>query len=83
VFYGRTKYDHENGSMYFMKPREVVEIKNIELTEKAFMIFIHKDYLPGHSLHKEIKHFGFFDYETNQKIGHSLRQAQRPALLYL
>ena len=76
VLYGRTKYDHENGSMYFMKPRQVVEMKNIELIEKAFMIFIHEDYLLGHSLHEEIKRFGFFDYETNEAVHLAEREEQ-------
>ena len=43
--YGKTKYDHDNGSMSFVKPRQVVEISNIELTEKAFIVFIHEDFL--------------------------------------
>jgi AraC-like DNA-binding protein len=76
VIYGRTKYDHDNGSMYFMRPRQVVEIKNIELIEKAFMIFIHEDYLPGYSLHDEIRHYGFFDYETNEAVHLAGREEQ-------
>jgi AraC family transcriptional activator of pobA len=82
VLYGRTKYDHENGSMYFMKPRQVVEIKSIELTEKAFMIFIHEDYLTGHSLHEEITQFGFFDYETNEAVHLAEREEQTMWDLY-
>jgi len=66
--YGKTKYDHDNGSMAFVKPRQIVEISNIELTEKAFILFIHEDFLPGHILHTEIKKYGFFDYEVNEAL---------------
>jgi AraC family transcriptional activator of pobA len=66
--YGRTKYDHESGSMYFVKPRQIVEINNIESSDKAFVILIHEDFLIGHELHAAIRHFGFFDYETNEAV---------------
>ncbi|MFA5328634.1 MAG: helix-turn-helix domain-containing protein [Prolixibacteraceae bacterium] len=67
-FYGRTKYDFDNGSMAFVKPRQIIEISNIELTEKAFIIFFHEDYLLQHNLHSEIKKYGYFDYEVNEGL---------------
>ncbi len=66
--YGKTKYDHDNGSMSFVKPRQIVEISNIELTEKAFILFIHEDFLLKHNLHAEIKKYSFFDYEVNEAL---------------
>lgn len=66
--YGKTRYDHENGSMSFVKPRQVVEINNVELSEKAFVIFVHEDYLSGNPLHNEIKKYGYFDYEINEAL---------------
>ena len=68
VMYGRTKYDHESGSLMFMKPRQIIEIKDVELEEKGFLIFIHEDYFNGHPLHNEIKKYGFFEYETNEAL---------------
>lgn len=68
IRYGRTTYDHDNGSLMFIKPRQVVEIKDLELEEKGFLIYIHEDYLNGHVLHNEIKKYGFFDYETNEAL---------------
>lgn len=67
-FYGKTKYDFDNGSMAFVKPRQIIEISNIELTEKAFLIFIHEDYLLNQSLHTEIKKYSYFDYEVNEAL---------------
>lgn len=66
--YGKTRYDHENGSMSFVKPRQVVEINNVELSEKAFVILVHEDYLSGNPLHNEIKKYGYFDYEINEAL---------------
>lgn len=67
-FYGKTKYDFDNGSMAFTKPRQIIEINNVEFTEKAFLIFIHEDYLLNQSLHSEIKKYGYFDYEVNEAL---------------
>src|SRR4029078_5235675 len=33
VLYGRTRFDHETGSMIFLKPRQVVEMRNLEFEE--------------------------------------------------
>jgi AraC family transcriptional activator of pobA len=68
MLYGRKKCDHDTGSMLFIKPRQVVEFKNLELEEDSFMIFVHENYLHGHSLHSEIGKYGFFDYETNEAL---------------
>ncbi|MBK1896082.1 helix-turn-helix domain-containing protein [Chryseobacterium paridis] len=68
IMYGRTKYDTDNGSMMFIKPRQVVEFKSVEYDEDAFIMFIHEDFLHGHYLHSEISKYGFFDYETNETL---------------
>jgi AraC family transcriptional activator of pobA len=68
VLYGRTKYDHESGSMMFFKPHQVIEMKNIEFDEDGFLIFIHQDFLNGHNLYDHIKRYHFFDYETNEAL---------------
>jgi AraC family transcriptional activator of pobA len=68
VLYGKTKYDHANGSMVFMKPRQIIEVSNVQFAEKGFVIFVHEDYLSGHSLHDQIKKYGYFDYEINEAL---------------
>ncbi|GAB3828596.1 helix-turn-helix domain-containing protein [Hymenobacter jeollabukensis] len=74
--YGKTTYDHDAGSLSFVKPRQVMAINDIELTEKAFVLFMHEDYLLGHPLHAEIKKYGFFDYEANEALHLSPREEQ-------
>ncbi len=68
IMYGRTKYDHNNGSMIFVKPRQVIEFRSVEYDEDAFIIFIHEDFLNGHFLHNEISKYAFFDYEANEAL---------------
>lgn len=68
VMYGRTKYDHEHGSMMFAKPRQVIEMKNLEFEEDGFLIFFHEDFINGKSLRNEISTYNYFDYETNEAL---------------
>ena len=66
--YGRTKYDHENGSLAFLKPHQKIVMNNVETSEKGFIIYIHEDFLLQHNLHSEIKNYGYFDYEVNEAL---------------
>lgn len=68
IQYGKTKYDHDLGSMSFIKPRQVVDMRDIKLEENGFNISFHEDFLIGHPLHDEIKKYGFFDYEANEAL---------------
>ncbi len=68
ILYGRTPYDHTNGSMIFVKPRQIIEMKNLQFEEKGFMLLIHEDYLNGHELHKSIEKYSYFDYEVNEAL---------------
>jgi AraC-like DNA-binding protein len=76
VMYGRTKYDHENGSMIFTKPRQIIQFKNLEFEEDGFLIFIHEDFMNGHPLHSEIQKYGYFDYEANEALHLSPREEE-------
>lgn len=82
IMYGRTKYDNESGSMYFTKPRQAIEMRNIELEEDGFGIYIHEDYLVGHPLHEEIKKYGYFEYETNEALHLSPKEEETMWELY-
>ncbi|UZR97382.1 helix-turn-helix domain-containing protein [Chondrinema litorale] len=68
ILYGRTKYDHSNGSMMFVKPRQIIEMKHLEFEETGFMILVHEDYLAGNELHNNIQKYSFFEYETNEAL---------------
>jgi len=66
--YGRTKYDHQNGTMLFVKPGQVMAMKDLEPDVDGFVIFFHEDYLTGHSLYREIKHYNYFEYVANEAL---------------
>ncbi len=76
ILYGRTRYDHENGSMMFVKPRQIIQFSSLEYEEDAFIIFVHEDFLNGHALHGEINKYPFFDYETNEALHLSPQEEQ-------
>ncbi|MBB6271088.1 AraC-like DNA-binding protein [Pedobacter cryoconitis] len=75
-YYGRTKYDHNEGSMTYVKPGQVVELKNLKLEGSGFTIMFHPDFLNGESLHQTIKKYSFFDYETNEALHVSPREEE-------
>lgn len=68
VLYGRTKFDHETGCMGFTKPRQVIEMRNLQFEEDGYVLLFHEDFLNGHSLHEDIQRYSFFDYETNEAL---------------
>lgn len=77
MIYGKSKYDPGNGgSLYFTKPRQAIQMRDLELEEAGFGIYIHEDYLNGHDLHNEIKQYHYFDYETNEALHLSPREEQ-------
>jgi AraC family transcriptional activator of pobA len=76
IMYGRTRYDHDNGSMMFIKPRQIIQFNSVEYDEDAFILFIHEDFLNGHFLHTEINKYAFFDYEANEALHLSPQEEQ-------
>lgn len=76
IKYGRTNYDHDSGFMYFIRPRQVVTMNNLELEEEGFMLMLHEDFLNGHTLHRDIRNYHFFDYEANEALHLSPKEEQ-------
>jgi AraC-like DNA-binding protein len=76
VYYGRTKYDHNEGSLIYIKPGQVTEFKNIVLEGSGFSIMFHPDLLNGEQLHQTIKKYSFFEYETNEALHISPREEE-------
>ncbi|RAJ33081.1 helix-turn-helix domain-containing protein [Pedobacter cryoconitis] len=57
-------------------------MRDLELEEEAFLIFIHEDFLNGHSLHQDIKKYHHFDYEINEALHLSPREEKTLWELY-
>ncbi|PWV51528.1 AraC family transcriptional regulator [Chitinophaga sp. S165] len=66
--YGRTSYDHQNGTMSFVRPRQIIQMTGLEFEEDGFLLFIHEDFLNGNVLHTDIQKYGFFDYEVDEAL---------------
>jgi AraC family transcriptional activator of pobA len=76
IRYGKTSYDHQSGSMYFLKPNQSIQMKNIALDGEGFEIWFHEDYLIGHALHKDIRKYSYFNYELNEALHISVKEQQ-------
>jgi len=74
ILYGKTKYDHDRGFMYFMKPKQTLAVHDVQLKDQGFVIHLHEDFLMGHPLFTEIKKYNYFDYETSEALHVSPRE---------
>lgn len=68
ITYGKKEFDHQRGKMIFFKPHQKITFKNVKSEDDCFLICVHPDYLAGSALQKEIKNYGFFDYEANESL---------------
>jgi AraC-like DNA-binding protein len=68
LFYGKTRYDHNTGLMFFTKPNQMLTAQGLQLEEKGFVIHLHEDFLMGHPLFTEIKKYNYFDYENHEAL---------------
>jgi AraC-like DNA-binding protein len=67
--YGRTKYDFNNGTMFFMAPRQVLQWDGSAVSDqKGFSINFHEDFVKGTELAQQIKKYGFFSYSANEAL---------------
>lgn len=66
--YGKTKYDHDRGSMFFLKPLQKITVTGVQLEKGGFGIYIDEGFLMGHSLFEEIKKYNYFDYSTSEAL---------------
>ncbi len=62
LMYGRNKYDYDEGSLVFVSPVQLLEIKrNPEVkTRKGWALLFHPDLIHGTSLGRGISEYSFF-----------------------
>jgi AraC family transcriptional regulator, transcriptional activator of pobA len=82
LIYGKTKYDHDKGLMYFTRPMQKLITRGLQIEDKGFVIHLHEDFLMGHPLFTEIKKYDFFDYETCEALHLSPREKETIWSLY-
>lgn len=59
INFGRVPSDHTNGSLMFVKPQQIIAMKNLKPKEERFTVLIHEDYLNGHELRHTIQQYGY------------------------
>ena len=74
MLYGRSKYAHQQGTMSFTKPGQLIELKNVEFEEKGFVIVFHEDYVLSEPIYDEVNSYGYFNYEINEALHISERE---------
>jgi len=76
IFYGRTKYDCQNGTMIFMAPKQEVRIVGLQVESSGRSINFHEDFIRGHSIKDEIKKYHYFSYAVNEALHLSPKEEQ-------
>ena len=81
IRYGRNYYDYQEGTLVFLAPGQVVGfINNGEYFQpKGWALLFHADLIRGTSLAREMKHYSFFSYESNEAL-HLSEQERRVVL---
>ncbi|MCV6636420.1 helix-turn-helix transcriptional regulator [Candidatus Albibeggiatoa sp. nov. NOAA] len=68
IFYGRTKYDCQNGTMIFTSPGQEISTKGVKVASEGRALIIHKDYMRGFSIQEQIKKYHFFNYALHEAL---------------
>lgn len=76
IFYGRTKYDCQSGTMLFMAPDQEVRTQGVKVESTGRAINFHEDFLRGHSIKDILKSYRFFGYATNEALHLSPKEEQ-------
>jgi len=76
ITYGKKDFDQYRGKMVFFRPNQTVTFKNVQLEDGCFLITIKEDFLLGSSLFRDLKSYGYFDYETHEALYLSLYYCQ-------
>lgn len=75
--YGRNSYDYDDGTMVFVAPGQVIEIKNKEdYQPTGLALLFHPDLIKGTSLAKLMNQYSFFSYEFHEALHLSLKEQQ-------
>ncbi len=70
IKYGRHYYDYQAGTLAFFAPGQVSVIENpgVPYQPMGYGLVFHADILHGTHLGKNIHHYKFFDYESNEAL---------------
>jgi AraC-like DNA-binding protein len=67
--YGRQTYDFQEGSLVFMRPKQIVSAQtDIEPDLGGWSIFFHPDLIRAYLLVNDIQNYSFFDYDSDEAL---------------
>ena len=67
-FYGRNKYDCQNGTLIFTAPDQSIRVTGLKVEATGRTVIFHKDFLHGHNLKDELKKYHYFSYAVNEAL---------------
>lgn len=65
--YGQSFYDFDDGTMTFVAPNQLAATSR-ETEYFGISLLFHPDFIRNHTLGANIKHFGFFCYDSNEAL---------------
>lgn len=70
LHYGRQQYDYEQGTLVFIGPGQVIEVrpKSPDYQPQGQVLLFHPDLLHGSTLGENIHQYGFFRYEMAEAL---------------
>jgi AraC-like DNA-binding protein len=70
LFYGRSKYDYQEGTLVFISPGQVLGIQPKVKTfqPKGWALLFDPELIRGTSLRRIIKEYNFFSYDVNEAL---------------
>lgn len=77
IFYGRTQYDCENGTMIFIAPEQELRIRGIKIESVGRTICVHEDFLRGHPTQALFQRCAFFNYSVHEALHLSPREERQ------
>jgi AraC-like DNA-binding protein len=68
--YGRQYYDFEEGSMFFIAPHQVLNVREFDAAAKyeGWGLFFHPDLIKGTTLETKIRKYNFFSYSVSEAL---------------
>lgn len=70
IKYGRETYDYQEGSLVYLAPEQVVDysLEDSDEITSGWSLFFHADLIRTFPLHKKMKEYGFFNYQSNEAL---------------
>ena len=67
-FYGRTRFDFQNGCLICVGPQQVVRMQGIKARSSAKLILIHEDFIRGTDVQSNMQGANYFNYAINEAL---------------